>query len=323
MIELNKIYNTDCIALMKEMHKQGIAVDSVITSPPYNNSRTVSKTHSAIDTISLRDSNCRYDVYRDNMSNEEYIAWTCNLFDLFDNILTRNGVVCYNVSYGNENPDVMWLMVAEVTRRTNFSAFDCIIWKKKSAFPNDSSTNKLTRICEYVILFARKNEIQTHFMNSEHEDVLNETASHYIARQNIIEAANNDEKCPFNNATYSSSLVTQLAEIYTPVNGLILDPFMGTGTTALAALMCNRRFIGSELSPNQCEWALNRLSSYGITAPTDVIVTEEHIDVQSHQIENKAVVTTNVTKTVEPVKKVAAQKPKAKVNNYNSMLSGF
>ena len=78
-----KIFNEDCVATMQRMIRGGYSdIDTILTSPPYNNSRT---SHTE---YSMRTSNCRYDSYDDNMTNEEYTSWTIKLFDMFDKILT-------------------------------------------------------------------------------------------------------------------------------------------------------------------------------------------------------------------------------------------
>ena len=55
-------------------------------------------------------------------------------------------------------------------------------------------------------------------------------------------------------------LIKALIEKFSDENDLILDPFLGSGTTALACLELNRHFIGIELSPEYCEIARNRIS---------------------------------------------------------------
>lgn len=46
-----------------------------------------------------------------------------------------------------------------------------------------------------------------------------------------------------------------------PPGGVILDPFMGSGTTAIAAKRCGRNFVGFELNPEYCQIIDNRLAS--------------------------------------------------------------
>ena len=65
--------------------------------------------------------------------------------------------------------------------------------------------------------------------------------------------------CPFNRATFSTDLCKQLLTIYATDEAVVYDPFMGTGTTALACKQMGLHYIGSEISEQQCEWAKSRL----------------------------------------------------------------
>ena len=251
-----KIFNEDCVATMQRMIRGGYSeVDTILTSPPYNTSR-IRPSQRGME-LRMR----RYDAFDDNMTNEEYIAWTCKLFDMFDKILKPNGKILYNMSYGNENNECMWMTISEIIQHTNFTIADSIIWKKKSALPNNVSHNKLTRIIEYVFVFCRKNEYKTFGTNKKVKSINEKTGQKYYENAfNFIEAKNNDGNCKLNNATYSSDLCEQLLEIYTPENSVVYDPFNGTGTTGVACLHKNMSwYFGSELSKEQCEYSEERI----------------------------------------------------------------
>lgn len=251
-------YNENCFSTMKRMAEKKYKVDLILTSPPYATSRSTVKTQKAIDTY-----NRRYDICLDNMTDEEYCKWTTDLFQNFNEILSKNGVILYNISYGSENPSVMWLAMSDIIRNTEFMVADCIIWKKKSALPNNVG-NKLTRITEFVFVLCRKNEFKTFNINKKVKSVRQDTGQKYYENvYNFIEAANNDGACKLNKATYSSELCMKLLDLYAKEGSIIYDPFMGTGTTAIACekhdysntLVC----IGSELSEGQVEFSRKRL----------------------------------------------------------------
>lgn len=237
-------------------------VDIILTSPPYNTARNV-KTQKAIDTH-----NNRYDEYSDNMSNEEYLQWTVNLFNEFDKILEKNGVILYNLSYGSENPNCMWLVPSEIIKNTNFMIADNIIWKKGSALPNNVSPNKLTRIIEYVFVICRKKEFKTFKANKKKTKKSSTTGQQYYENVfNFIEAPNNDGSCNVNKATYSSELCEKLLNIYANEKSIVYDPFMGTGTTGIACIKFNENnndmiCIGSEISPKQVEYSCERAHKF-------------------------------------------------------------
>lgn len=245
---------------MRKMKENGTLINIILTSPPYNTGRTV-KTQKAIDTY-----NNRYDVHLDNMTDKEYCDWTVNLFNNFDGVLNKNGVILYNISYGNENPNTMWLALSSILERTNFMIADCIVWKKKSALPNNVSHNKLTRITEFVFVICRKDEYSTFQANKKVKSIREDTGQKYYENVfNFIEAPNNDGTCKLNKATYSSDLCLQLLQIYASGEDIVYDPFMGTGTTGIGCMKFNPNMTcyGSELSEAQCKFAKERIKKYG------------------------------------------------------------
>ena len=168
--------------------------------------------------------------------------------------------VLYNLSYGNNNRDGMFKAINTIITQTPFTIADVITWKKSSAMPNNCSPNKLTRITEFVFVFCKKDQIDTFYCNKPIVSYRKTGQASYGNIFNFIEAKNNDGSCPYNKATYSSDLCKQLLNIYGCKDGIVYDPFMGTGTTAVACKELSINYIGSEISKNQCEWAENRLS---------------------------------------------------------------
>ena len=247
-MELNKIYNMDCIDGLKQMSAENIEVDCILTSPPYN-------------IIRPNQNDRGYDLYNDGMSNEEYCDWIVSLFKLFDDVLDKDGKIIWNMSYGSENTECMNLTIAEILKRTNFTIADIIVWKKSSAYPNDMSKNKLTRICEFVYVFCRRSEFNTFNTNKRVTSVRHTGQNNYENIFNIFEAPNNDAVTNLNKATFSTEFVTKLLEIYCNKTETVLDPFMGTGTTAVACKRRGNKYIGFELSDKQCEYANKWLNS--------------------------------------------------------------
>ena len=252
---IQKIYNEDCEVTLHRMEDKSI--DVLLTSPPYNIMSNPYSKNSKNKGF--------YDNYNDNLSKDEYIDWIIRLFTEFDRVLKSNGVVIWNASYGtNTDVDgcgVLWEYVAEIIHKTNFTVADKIVWKKKTAVPLNNS-NSLTRICEDVFIFSRKEEMGTYFINKKFLYKSDASGANIYANvNNFVSAPNNDGSCPYNSATYSSDLCEKLLSLYAPISEdtVVYDPFMGTGTTAVACKMLNIGYIGSELSEVQCKWAENRL----------------------------------------------------------------
>lgn len=250
----NVIFNEDCLLTMKRMKEEGVKVDLIVTSPPYNTGRNLKSERAR------NNHEGRYDEYSESKTNDEYDSFTVDLFNGYDGILKENGVVLYNISYGTENPTQMWTCIADVCRKTNFMIADCIVWKKSSALPNNVSPNKLTRICEFVFVLCKKTDYMSYFMNKQISSLREDTGQRlYKNVFNYIEAANNDGTNPLNKATFSTELVRKLLQMYSDKGMLVYDSFMGTGTTAIGAIKEGCFYVGSEISSAQCDYANNRI----------------------------------------------------------------
>ena len=256
----NIIYNEDNRITIKERIEDN-SIDCILTSPFYNTSKKAGTKGTLLNVApdSKYYPMMKYDVFVDNMSNSDYAEYCKELFCGFDRILKPNGSVLWNMSYGSENTECLFFTIAKLLAETNFTIADIICWKKKSAMPQNTSKNRLTRIWEMIFVFCRKEEEKTFFSNKRITSVRESGQAMYENIFNFIEAKNNDGSCPLNKATFSSDLVNKLLSIYCPKNGIVYDPFMGTGTTAVGCKQMGIQFIGSELSKQQCEWAEDRL----------------------------------------------------------------
>lgn len=253
------IYNEDCFETMNGMPIGQI--DVVLTSPFYNTNKKAGK-HRTLQNTSVKTGQynyVRYDTHVDNMTDEEYCDFTERLFTEFDRILNLNGCILYNLSYGAENTEGLFKTVNTIISKTPFTVADVIVWKKRNAFPNSCSSNRLTRIWEFVFVFCRKNEMLTFNCNKRIKSYRKTGQPAFENIYNFIEAKNNDGSCPLNKATFSSELCEKLLRIYARPNSWIYDPFIGTGTTAVACKKMNLNCIGSEISAGQCEYAIKRI----------------------------------------------------------------
>jgi adenine-specific DNA-methyltransferase len=258
MIKKNKIYNVDCIDWMKSTPKE---IDLILTSPPYNTART------GTNQRSFDNYENRYDIHLDNKTDKEYLEWSVDLFNGYNSILKSNGCVLYNISYSSENTDLIWKFIAEIINNTLFTVADTIVWKKDCAIPNNTSHNKLTRICEFVFVFVRKAELNTFKMNKKITSISKTGQKFYENKFNYIKAKNNDGSNNLNKATFSTDFCRQLLIMYGHKNCLVYDSFMGTGTTAESCIIEDMNYVGTELSESQCRFAEKRLG-IRISQPT-------------------------------------------------------
>ena len=144
-MEKNIIYNEDCFITMNDKIDKN-SIDVVLTSPPYNMTKRKG---------GLSDTG-RYDVYVDWMTEEQYVEFSINLFNNFDNIIKENGVVLYNLSFSKENGILPYLVMSEIYKNTNWTVVDTIIWEKNSGMPVPAEMRHSTRKCETIFVFGTK-----------------------------------------------------------------------------------------------------------------------------------------------------------------------
>ena len=236
MIEINKIYNENNLITMNKISDKSIS--GIITSPPYN--------------ITSKRKDCYYNngySEIDDLSEDEYLNVRLNEFKYFERVLKDDGVICYNISYHNENPILPTLLVTEIHKQTNLTIADIIIWKKSHSIPFQTSPTKLSRISELIYIFVKKDRLHDFKTNKEVSKINEKTGQKFYKNYtNLIEAKNNDGFKSNLKASYSSELVEKLINIYFPECSLIYDPFIGIGTTAKGCKNMRCNYIGSELS---------------------------------------------------------------------------
>jgi DNA modification methylase len=243
----NRIFNENNIETMNKISDGFIS--GIITSPPYN---ITSK---------------RKDVYYNNgysnidgLSEDEYLTIRLNEFKDFSRILEDIGVICYNISYHNENPILPTLLMAKIHNETDLTVADIITWKKSTSIPFQTSSTKLSRICELVYVIVKKKHLHNFKTNKQVSKTNEKTGQKFYKNYtNLIEAKNNDGiQCKLK-ASFSEDFVTKLLDIYFPEGSLIYDPFMGIGTTARACKKSGRNFIGSELDKEHFDISISLL----------------------------------------------------------------
>lgn len=247
MIEINNIHNEDNLQTMKNIPNNYIS--GIICSPPYN--------------ITTKRKDMYYDngySDNDNLSQDEYIEVRLKEFKEFSRIIEDKGVICYNISYHNENPILPTLLMTKIHQETDLTIADIITWKKSNSIPFQTSPTKLSRICELVYVIVKKEHLHD-FTTNKQVSKLNEKTGQkfYKNYTNLIEAKNNDGvKCKLK-ASFSEEFVSKLIDIYFPVESVVYDPFMGIGTTARACKKLGRYYIGSELDKEHYNISLELL----------------------------------------------------------------
>lgn len=271
MIETGKIINGDCVEVMKSLPDG--CIDLLVTSPPYN-------------------VNVSYDVYDDGRSMDEYWEFTRQWLSESLRILKDDGRVAINVPIELNVQErggrilfnaEFWMMMKEV----GFKFFGMVDLTEDSPHRVRQTAwgSWMSASCPYIynpkeciILAYKKTNKKLTKGESQWKgvptEIVNEKGVNLI--KTIYEP---EDKKEFMNlvfgrweyfadtksltkATFSMDIPVKAIKILSYKNDIVFDPFMGSGTSAVAAETLGRRWLGIELSPNYTDIARKRVNAF-------------------------------------------------------------
>jgi site-specific DNA-methyltransferase (adenine-specific) len=226
---------------MKELPNNSVHL--MITSPPYNVSKE----------------------YDSDLSLSEYLQLLYNSFEETYRVLINGGRACINIANIGRKPyiplsDYISRMMIDI----GFNMRGEVIWNKaSSASPStawgswQSAANPTLRdIHEYILIFSKgdyKRE-KGDKMNTISKDQFMEWTKS-IWTMNAESAKKIGHPAPF-----PEELPFRLIQLFSFTDDVVLDPFIGSGTTAVAALKSSRKFVGYEISKEYVDIADRRIS---------------------------------------------------------------
>lgn len=221
------VYHGDCLEVMASLPECG----SVVTSPPYNVG-DMSGGHANLDG--------GYLSYEDQMPHGEYVAWQRRVLARCWELLSDDGGIFYNHKPRIKN-GALW---TPLDLNPGLPLKQIITWVRSGGV-NWSETHLLP-MYEWVLLFTKPG-----FR-------FGKTISHLGDVWTIPQIQGNER--PDHPAPYPLGIPKRALAIVACVNdGATLDPFMGSGTTLVAAKQLGRRAIGIEIEERYCEIAAKRL----------------------------------------------------------------
>ncbi len=231
---LNKIIQGDCLKIMRQLPSGSI--DLVVTSPPYNlknstgNGMKCGKGGKWANAALLNG----YATYDDCMPYDEYCLWQKDCLSEMFRLLKDDGAIFYNHKWRVQNG----LIQDRHEIVQDFPVRQIIIWKRKGGI--NFNPGYFLPTYEVIYLIAKKNF------------KLAEKANRYGDVWEFTQEFNNTHPAPFPVALIHRIISSTNAQ-------MILDPFVGSGTTAVVAQGLNRNFIGIDISEEYCKTASDRL----------------------------------------------------------------
>jgi site-specific DNA-methyltransferase (adenine-specific) len=271
MIETGKIINGDCVEVMKTLPEG--CIDLMVTSCPYN-------------------VNIKYDVYDDGRSMDDYWEFTRQWLTESYRVLKDDGRVAINVPIELNVQErggrilfnaEFWMMMKQV----GFKFFGMVDLTEDSPHRVRQTAwgSWMSASCPYIynpkeciILAYKKTNKKLTKGESQWKGVPTDVEQPDGSIKNKMIYQDEDKKDFMNlvfgrweyfadtksltKATFSMDIPVKAIKILSYKNDIVLDPFMGSGTSAVAAETLGRRWLGIELSPNYTDIARKRVNAF-------------------------------------------------------------
>lgn len=233
---INKFIRGDCLEVMKSIPDN--TIDCVVTSPPYNMGKMhgYNWEHNKID----------YGLHVDDMPEPKYQDWQKTVIRELVRIIKPDGSIFYNHKPRSRNHKL--ILPTEWT--TEFDIRQVIIWNRNGAVNRSPIT--FQQNTEWI-LWIKKTIPK-----------FNPDYFKYGEVWNVSFTMNTDHPAPF-----PIEIPFRCIQATTSKNAIVLDPFSGSGTTAVACKKSGRNFIGIELNPEYIVMAERRLLTYTPMKPSD------------------------------------------------------
>ena len=233
----NKIICGDCVEILSQIPDK--SVDLAVTSPPYNLKNSTG--NGMKDGRGGKWSNAAllngYSHHHDCMPHKEYVAWQKKCISEVMRTLKDDGALFYNHK---------WRVQAGLLQNrddivSGFPVRQIIIWRRAGGI--NFNPGYFLPTYEVIYLIAKKKFRLAPKANA-HGDVWE-----------FPQEMKNSHPAPFPALLIERIISSTSAKT-------VLDPFMGSGTTAIASMFCKRKYIGIDISEEYCEMAKERISNF-------------------------------------------------------------
>ena len=225
----------DAVKVMQDLPEQSI--DLIVTSPPYNlrNSTGNGMKDGRGGKWSSAQLLNGYELSRDDMPHDEYVSWQRKCLTEMLRLIKEDGAIFYNHKWRVQGG----LLQDRADIVAGFPVRQIIIWRRKGGI--NFNAGYFLPTYEVIYLIAKP------------KFVLAKKANAFGDVWEFTQESNNPHPAP-----YPEKLIDRI--ISSTNAKIVLDPFMGSGTTAVCAKRLERHYIGIEISPTYCDMAMRRIN---------------------------------------------------------------
>ncbi|MBM3119518.1 MAG: site-specific DNA-methyltransferase [Chloroflexi bacterium] len=268
-LQLDKIIHGDCLDVIKILPNESI--DLIVTSPPYADNRK--KSYKGIPT-------------------NKYVQWFLPISYELERVLKSEGSFVLNIkerTADGERQTYVLELILEM-RRQGWLWTEEYIWHKKNCYPG-KWPNRFRDAWERCLHFTKQKRFkmfqqavmvpmgswaekrltklsdtdrirdESRSLSGFGKNVSNWLGKKYVYPTNVLHLAT---ECSNRNhsAAFPISLPSWFIKLFTEPGDIVLDPFIGSGTTALACIELDRHYIGIELMEDYYKLALEAVDSH-------------------------------------------------------------
>lgn len=242
---VGKVHNTDCIKLMSSMRTGSVSM--IFADPPFNLKK-------------------KYSSYRDNLPFRDYMDWTQIWLEEACRVLKQDGsIFVYNIPrllthtscILNEMAEfrhwIAWNSNGQPLGKTLQPAHYGILFYTKSRaskFYDVRAPHKTCRSCDKYLKDYGGKEHLRHKFGYQISDVWDD----------IHRVRHSSKRIAAHPCQLPVHLVERMILMTTDENDIVLDPFCGGGSAAVAAKQMGRRYIGAETDPGYCAVAQKKMN---------------------------------------------------------------
>jgi len=241
------IFNED---ILKTEAIENNSIDLIVTSPPYN-----------VDI--------KYETYDDKIPYDKYLEFSQKWLTKCYNLARDDGRLCLNIPL-DKNKGGQQSVCADLTtiaKNIGWKYHATIIWNEQNISRRTAWGSWLSASAPFVIAPVEVIVVlyKKRWKKTSGSRKSNITRNEFLEWTNGVWNFNGESKSRIGHPSpFPIELPRRCIKLFSFVGDVVLDPFLGSGTTLLACLETDRKGIGIEIDENYCKLALKRLKEYGI-----------------------------------------------------------
>jgi len=227
------LFEGDCLQVLPTIDDE--SVDLVVTSPPYN---------------------VRKEYEKEKLSGDEYLVFMSSVFSELYRVLKVSGRICFNVPFSMNDKGIPFYILPKIMNafeKTPLKYRHLIVWDQLNSGSETAwgswkspSAPWLRHLTEFILLGYKDTWKKQH--SGESDLTTDEFMKYTLDKWRFPSKSNSKHPAPF-----PEELPHRCIKLFSYVNDVVLDPFLGSGTTMKVAQDLRRSCMGVEIEPKYIE----------------------------------------------------------------------